>query len=186
MSIRKAASWTQPLHESSVPFAAVITRFIRPPVTAIGVAWAVASIAEVLHARKLLARWSADLADGVPPSQRDRRHAHLEGEDEFGRRGRFGRGGRFRRGRWRRSRRWRGQGPHPGAQKGDGGLASAAVAQMSEDGDASEFGIDPEAIYEDEVLFGGLDTVVQPDGLWGDSDDDGIAYAGIGTEELAV
>ena len=170
---------------------ATVMRTVNVSVTAIGVAWAVASIAEVLHARKLLARWSGELENGVHPSRRDRRQAHLEGEDEFGRRGRFGRGrrfgrGPFGRGRGRRFLHRRGQAPHPAAQHGGGGLASEVVAQMNEDGDPSEFGIDPEAIYDDPVFTDGFDEVSLPDGQWGLIEDASIVYAGIGTEELAV
>lgn len=176
--------WTDPsaTQKSGVagvfnPVASVM-RTVNVSVTAIGVAWAVASIAEVLHARKLLVRWGEELADGVPPSRRDRRQARLEGEDEdeLGRRGPFGRGPRFR--------RWHGQGPHPAMQHRGGGPASQAMAQWR-GADASEFGVDPEAIFDDSVVYGGFDTVVQPDGLWADADD-GISYAGIGTEERAV
>jgi len=240
------------------PVASVV-RTVNVSVTAIGVAWAVASIAEVLHARKLLARWSEELENGVHPSRRDRRQAHLEGEDdfggdwwderhgrrrerrsnrrrdrnrrrreyrknnptvwdrlnpyqahdfahyadildgvdgvegedEFGRRGRFGRGrrfgrGPFGRGRGRRFLHRRGQAPHPAAQHGGGGLASEVVAQMNEDGDPSEFGIDPEAIFDDPVFTDGFDEVSLPDGQWGLIEDASIVYAGIGTEELAV
>jgi len=57
---------------------------------------------------------------------------------------------------------------------------------MNEDGDPSEFGIDPEAIFDDPVFTDGFDEVSLPDGQWGLIEDASIVYAGIGTEELAV
>jgi len=156
---------------------ATVMRTVNVSVTAIGVAWAVASIAEVHHARKLLARWSEELENGVHPSRRDRRQAHLEGVDEFGRRGKFG----------RRIRRY----VRNGFRKKPRRPASHYINQRPPTEvhrpPQSEFGIDPEAIYDNEVVYGGVDDVTLPEGLWGDSVlDDGIVYADLGTEELAV
>ncbi len=93
---------TQPL-QSGVAGVAAVVRGINVAVTAIGVAWAAVSLAEVVRARKLLRSWSADLADGVEPSRRAAKRAGLAGDDVAGR----GRGRRFR--RRRRARRQRGR-----------------------------------------------------------------------------
>jgi hypothetical protein len=78
-------------------------RGINVAVTAIGVAWAAVSLAEVVRARKLLRSWSADLAEGVEPSKRAAKRAGLAGDGVSGR----GRGRRFRRRRRVQRRRGR-------------------------------------------------------------------------------
>ena len=70
---------TQPL-QSGVAGVAAVVRGINVAVTAIGVAWAAVSLAEVVRARKLLRSWSADLAEGVEPSKRAAKRAGLAGE----------------------------------------------------------------------------------------------------------
>jgi|GEM_PF-6186302 len=73
---------TQPNNVSGVlNSVSTVVRGINVGVSAIGVAWAVASFAEVTHARKLLAQWHEHLEDGVPPSRRDQRRAHISGEE---------------------------------------------------------------------------------------------------------
>jgi len=58
---------------------ATVVRGVNVGVTSIGVAWALASLAEVVRARKLLAQWEDHMEDGVPPSRRDARRAGIEG-----------------------------------------------------------------------------------------------------------
>lgn len=81
---------TQPASVSGPGLAAVrsgakaVVRGVNVTITAVGVAWAVACIGDVLRARKLLRRWAEHVEDGVHPSRRDRRQANLEGELEVG------------------------------------------------------------------------------------------------------
>ena len=113
---RVKAQWTDPAATQPAGVAGpvlgtakAVVRGINVTVTAIGVAWAVASLADLLHTRKLLRRWAEHIEAGIHPSKRDRRQAHVEGvaglpmADELGRGGRgwrrlgrrlFGRGGR--------------------------------------------------------------------------------------------
>lgn len=58
---------------------ATVMRIGNTAVTAIGMAWAVASLAHVMHARRTLKRWREHLAGGVDPSRRDTRRAGIEG-----------------------------------------------------------------------------------------------------------
>ena len=79
---------TQPL-DAGVAGVAAIVRGVNVAVTAIGIAWAAVSTAEVVRARKLLRSWSADLDDGVHPSRRTAKRAGLAGEVLAGPRRRF-------------------------------------------------------------------------------------------------
>ncbi len=76
---------TTPLGVSGIldPVATVM-KTVNTAVTAIGVAWAVASLAHVVHARRTLARWREHLGAGVSPSRRDTRRAGIEGDDIAG------------------------------------------------------------------------------------------------------
>lgn len=103
--------------------AKAVVRGINVTVSAIGVAWAVASLAEVLHTRKLLRRWAEHVEQGVHPSKRDRRQARIQGVE-------VGRGG-FRRAMRRvfrpgRQRRRAAHGPRKSGRRPDGELTARA------------------------------------------------------------
>ena len=66
------------------PGVQTVLRGLNVAVTVMGVAWAVASLAEVLRARKLLRSWGEDLAKGVPPGKRAAKRAGLAGDDLAG------------------------------------------------------------------------------------------------------
>ena len=58
---------------------ASVMRVGNTAVSAIGMAWALASLAHVLHARRTLKRWREHLAADIDPSRRDTRRAGIEG-----------------------------------------------------------------------------------------------------------
>ena len=72
--------WRDPAATTSLvagPGVGTLLRGLNVAVTVIGVAWAVASLAEVLRARKLLRSWGEDLAKGVLPGRRAAKRAGL-------------------------------------------------------------------------------------------------------------
>lgn len=82
---RVKAQWQDPSATTPTTVSGVLTaaqsvvRGINVAVSAVGVAWALVSLGEVLRARRLLAKWSEHAEAGVDPSRRELRQAGVSG-----------------------------------------------------------------------------------------------------------